>query len=133
MSEETPKNINSTYVVLDEDDNAIPIKVSDRFYQDLEQQFGDFKGKRLVSHYTFEQDWDSWEMHPAGEEFVCLLSGQVDFVLEQDGSERIVSLNAPGDYILVPRGTWHTAKVYTQSSVLFITPGEGTQHRSHTI
>ena len=132
MSEEIPKNINSTYVVLD-GGNAIPVAVSDRFYQDLEQQFGDFKGKRLVSHYIFEQDWDSWEMHPAGEEFVCLLCGQVDFVLEQDGSESIVSLNAPGDYILVPSETWHTAKVYTRSSVLFITPGEGTQHRSHTI
>ncbi|MBD2077140.1 WxcM-like domain-containing protein [Phormidium sp. FACHB-592] len=132
MSEEIPKNINSTYVVLDAD-NAIPVAVSDHFYQDLEQQFRDFKGKRLVSHYIFEQDWDSWEMHPAGEEFVCLLFGRVDFVLEQDGSERIVSLNAPGDYILVPSGTWHTAKVYTRSSVLFITPSEGTQHRSHTI
>lgn len=132
MSEETPKNINSTYVVLDSTGNAIPIAVSDRFYQDLEQQFQDFKEKRLVSHYTFEQDWNSWEMHPAGEEVVCLLSGQVNFVLEQDGRERTVSLNTPGDYILVPRGTWHTAKVYTRSSVLFITPGEGTQHRSCT-
>lgn len=130
MSEVIPQNINSTFVVLDDIDNAIPIAVGDRFYEKLEQQFGDFKGKRLVSHYTFEQDWDSWEMHPAGEEFVCLLSGQVDFVLEREEGEEIVSLNAPGNYILVPRGIWHTAKVYTPSSVLFITPGEGTQCRS---
>lgn len=130
MSEVTPQNINSSFVVLDDANNAIPIAVGDRFYEKLEQQFGDFKGKRLISHYTFEQDWDSWERHPAGEEFVCLLSGQVDFVLEQDEGEKIVSLNTPGQYIVVPRGVWHTARVYTSSSVLFITPGEGTQSRS---
>lgn len=132
MSEGTLQNINSTYVVLDGTGNATPIAVSDRFYKDLEQQFGDFKGRRLISHYIFEQDWDSWEMHPAGEEFVCLISGQVDFVLEQDGAENTVSLKAPGDYILVPRGIWHTAKVYASSSVLFVTPGEGTQCRSRS-
>ncbi|MBD3886999.1 cupin [Phormidium tenue FACHB-886] len=129
MNDEISQNINSTYVVLDDAGNAIPVAVGDRFYEKLEQQFGDFKGKRLISHYTFEQNWDSWEMHPAGEEFVCLLSGQVDFVLEQEGGEEIVSLSVPGHYILVPRGVWHTAKVYIPSSVLFITPGEGTQSR----
>lgn len=130
MSNEVVQNINSTFVVLEDTGNATPIAVSDRFYEKLEQQFGDFKGKRLISHHTFEGDWDGWEMHPAGEEFVCLLSGKVDFVLEQEGGEEIVSLNTPGQYILVPRGVWHTAKVHTPSSVLFITPGEGTQSRS---
>ncbi|NJR51074.1 MAG: cupin [Leptolyngbyaceae cyanobacterium CSU_1_3] len=123
-------HFSSTYVVLEDNGDAVPIAVSDRFYQDLEHQFGDFKGKRLISHYTFEKDWDSWEMHPAGDEFVCLLSGQVDFVLEQDGGEHTVSLNASGAFVLVPRGIWHTAKVHEPSSVLFITPGEGTQCRA---
>ncbi len=129
MSAVIPQNINSSFVVIDDANNAIPIAVGERFYEKLEEQFGDFKGKRLISHYTFEQDWDSWESHPAGEEFVCLLSGQIDFVLEQDGGEEIMSLNIPGQYILVPRGVWHTAKVHTPSSVLFITPGEATQSR----
>lgn len=123
-------SITSNYVVLKEDASAVPIAVSDRFYEDLQRKFGDFKGKWLISHYTFEQDWDSWERHPAGDEFVCLLSGEVDFVLEQPGGEKIVSLNSPGAYVLVPRGTWHTARVHTPSNVLFITPGEGTQCRS---
>ncbi|WNZ25822.1 hypothetical protein HJG54_25280 [Leptolyngbya sp. NK1-12] len=121
--------ISSTFVVLEENGDPIPITVSDRFYQDLEHKFGDFKGKRLISHYTFEKDWDCWEMHPAGDEFVCLLSGQVDFILEQNGIESLISLNAPGDYVLVHRGIWHTAKVHSSSSVLFITPGEETQCR----
>lgn len=130
MHPEMVSQINSTFVVLAENGDAIPVAVSDRFYADLEHQFGDFKGKRLISHYTFEQDWNSWEMHPGGDEFVCLLSDQVDFVLQQNGIENLVSLNTPGDYILVPRGIWHTAKVHSSSSLLFITPGENTQHRS---
>ena len=129
MPPEMVSQINSTFVVLAENGDAIPVAVSDRFYANLEHQFGDFKGKRLIAYYTFEQDWDSWEMHPAGDEFVCLLSGQVDFILEQNGIDRLVSLNAPGDYVLVPRGIWHTAKVHSSSSLLFITPGEETQCR----
>lgn len=125
-------NISSTYVVLGEDGDTFPIPVSDRFFADLEVNFGDFKGKRLVSHYTFDRDWDTWEMHPAGEEFVCLLSGAVDFVLDQDGVEHTMPLKTPGSFILVPRGIWHTAKVHMPSSVLFITPGEGTQHQSRS-
>ena len=122
-------NISSTYVVLGEGGDAIPIAVGDRFFEDLERKFGEFKGKRLISHFSFDQDWDNWEIHPAGEEFVCLLSGQVDLVLEQAEGEKTVQLSQSGSYVLVPRNTWHTAKVYAPSSMLFITPGEGTQNR----
>ncbi|ASC72271.1 hypothetical protein XM38_032270 [Halomicronema hongdechloris C2206] len=124
-----PFSLDSTYVVLGEDGTAIPVPVSSTFFDDLGRQFGSFQGKRLVSHFTFDQDWDTWEMHPAGEEFVCLLSGQVDVVLEHDGAEHRVHLNSSGAYVLVPRSTWHTARVYAPSAMLFITPGEGTQHR----
>lgn len=122
-------NISSTYVVLGEDGDAIPIAVGDRFFEDLERKFGDFKGKRLISHFSFDQDWDTWEIHPAGEEFVCLLSGRVDLVLEQAEGEKTIQLSKSGSYVLVPCNTWHTAKVYAPSSMLFNTPGEGTQHR----
>lgn len=124
-----PFSLSSTYVVLGNNDDATPIAVSDRFFEDLESKFGDFKGNRLISHFTFDKDWETWEMHPAGEEFVCLLSGQVDLILEQNGVENTVQLSTSGSYVLVPRGTWHTARVHTPSSMLFITPGEGTQNR----
>ena len=123
-------NLTSTYVVLGNNGDAIPVAVGDRFFEQLESKFGDFKGKRLISHFTFDKDWETWEMHPAGEEFVCLLSGRVDLLLEQDGVEHTVQLSMPGSYVIVPRGIWHTAKVRTPSSMLFITPGEGTQNRS---
>ena len=122
-------NLSSTYVVLEDNGDAIPVPVSDRFFEELEHKFGDFKGKRLLSHFTFAKDWATWEMHPTGKEFVCLLSGQVDLILEQDDSEHIVNLDTPGSYLLVPRGVWHTAKVHAPSSMLFITPGERTQNR----
>ncbi|PSB25620.1 cupin [Stenomitos frigidus] len=122
-------SLSSTYVVLGDDGSAIPVAVSDRFFEALEHKFGDFKGKRLLSHFTFHQDWDTWEMHPAGDEFVCLLSGQVDLILEQVGAEKTVRLSTPGSYTLIPQGIWHTAKVHTPCSMLFITPGEGTQNR----
>jgi hypothetical protein len=64
-------SLSSTYVVLEDNGDAIPVAVSDRFFEDLESQFGDFKGKRLISHFTFDKDWETWEMHPAGEELVC--------------------------------------------------------------
>ncbi len=123
-------NLSSNFVVLEENGKATRVTVGDRFFEALEQQFGDFKDKRLVSHFTFEQDWDTWEMHPAGEELVYLLSGQVDLILEQAGIENRVKLSTPGLFVLVPRGTWHTVKVHVPSSLLFITPGEGTQNRA---
>lgn len=129
MTEIKPLSISSTYVVLDDNGDALPIAVSDRVFEDLASKFGNFRGKRLVSHFSFDQDWDCWEMHPAGEELVCLLSGQADLILEQDGAEQVVPLRTTGSYVLVPRGAWHTAKVHAPCSMLFITPGEETQHR----
>lgn len=128
-SEVKPLNINSTYVVLDGSGSAVPVSVSNTFYEELNRNFGDFQDKRLVSQLDFNHDWATWEMHPAGEEFVCLLSGQLDLILKQNGLENRLSLKTPGSYVIVPKGIWHTAKVHQPCSVLFITPGEGTQNR----
>jgi len=130
MAKDKPFNIHSTYVVLGDKGDTIPVSVGDNFFKELADKFGDFSGKRLVSHFSFDRDWDSWEMHPHGEEFVYLLSGQVNFVLEQAEGEISIALVQPGDYAIVPRGVWHTAKVHEPCSILFITPGEATQHRA---
>lgn len=37
-------SLSSTYVVLGDNGDATPISVSDRFFEDLEYKFGDFKG-----------------------------------------------------------------------------------------
>ena len=82
----------------------------------------------LVSEFACEGDWDSWEMHPAGEELVYLLEGDIEFLMElPDGvcARRITGRGA----VVVPRGVWHTARVFQPSRMFFITRGAGTQHR----
>jgi hypothetical protein len=85
---------------------------------------------RLVSQFTFTESWDSWEMHPSGDEVVFLMRGEV--VLHQelaDGTKAEMRLVA-GEYGINPPGAWHTMDlVSAEASVLFITAGLGTEHR----
>jgi mannose-6-phosphate isomerase-like protein (cupin superfamily) len=84
---------------------------------------------RLVSLYAFAQDWDSWEMHPAGDEVVVCVAGEMTVTQElPDGIVRQVTL-AAGDYAINAPGVWHTADIAAHATVLFITAGIGTQHR----
>lgn len=85
---------------------------------------------RLVSLFRFSQSWDSWEMHPAGDEVVLCLEGTITLHQEHaDGSTQTVTL-AAGEYAINPPGTWHTADVEGEATALFITAGEGTEHRA---
>ena len=84
---------------------------------------------RLVSAHHFAESWDSWEMHPAGDEVVLCLAGEITLIEEHaDGSTARVTLGA-GHYAVIPPGTWHTADVAQAAHCLFITAGVGTQHR----
>lgn len=84
---------------------------------------------RLVSQYTFTEDWTSWEMHPAGAEVVICTHGGLVLVQEfADGRRESVALTA-GDYAVNPAGVWHTADVAEAATAIFITAGEGTEHR----
>jgi len=84
---------------------------------------------RLVSMFDFSESWDSWEMHPAGDELVVCLSGEITLHQQLcDGTERTVTIG-PGQYAINPPGAWHTADVAGPVSALFVTAGEGTQNR----
>lgn len=84
---------------------------------------------RLVSLYSFSAPWDAWERHPAGDEVVVCVSGEIRLVQEVDGGEpHVVTLQA-GEYAINPPGVWHTADVVDQATCLFITAGFGTEHR----
>jgi uncharacterized glyoxalase superfamily protein PhnB len=83
-----------------------------------------------VSSFTFDCDWPNWEIHPHGDELVCALHGDFDLVLDEPRGQRWVQLTRPGDFVIVPRGTWHTARVHAPSTALFITPGQGTMNRA---
>jgi quercetin dioxygenase-like cupin family protein len=91
---------------------------------------GDGAEGRLVSHYSFTEDWSSWEMHPKGAEVVICTEGAM--VLRQefpDGRVETLAL-AAGEYAINPPGVWHTADIAQSASAIFITAGEGTQHRA---
>jgi mannose-6-phosphate isomerase-like protein (cupin superfamily) len=84
---------------------------------------------RLVSLFDFTSDWDSWEMHPAGDEVVVCISGEMTLIQERpDGSLHSEPLSA-GQYLINPAGTWHTANIAEAATALFITAGEGTTGR----
>ena len=100
------------------------------WYEDYGQRHGaDGAEGRLVSLFRFEENWASWEMHPAGEEVVCVVQGHLTLHQEHaDGSTDSIHLG-PGDYAINPPGTWHTADADEPVVALFITVGEGTTHR----
>lgn len=84
---------------------------------------------RLVSLYDFSEDWTSWEVHPAGDEVVVCLAGELTLLQElEDGSARSIPL-AAGQYAINPAGVWHTANTVGPASALFIAAGQGTRHR----
>ena len=44
------------------------------------------------------------------------------------GREKIVHLSRAAEFVLAPRNVWHTARTSIPTTMLFITPGEGTEH-----
>lgn len=107
------------------------IAVTEAFWSDLlSGARPELDQGRLISAFSFSQDWPSWERHPAGEELVMLLGGATTLVLEEVNGERELPLETVGRYVLVPRGVWHTARTTQPTTLLFITPGAGTEHRS---
>jgi mannose-6-phosphate isomerase-like protein (cupin superfamily) len=123
------RDLLTTYVVMGPDHRAIGVDVNPTIWQDLDRRFDNFKGHLLVAKYDFEADWPSWEIHPAGDEIVVLLSGYADMILDQGGSHQLSSLVQPGSFVIVPKGTWHTARISTPTSMLFVTPGQGTENK----
>ena len=100
------------------------------WYEGYEARHGaDGREGRLVSRHDFTEDWSAWEMHPHGDELVICIAGEM--VLRQeypDGREEQTVLRA-GDYAINPPGVWHIAEIADHASAIFVTAGEGTQHR----
>ena len=84
---------------------------------------------RLVSEHTFTEGWPSWEMHPYGAEVVICTAGEMLLTQEfPDGRVERTMLGA-GEYAINPPGVWHIADVEDRATAIFITAGEGTEHR----
>jgi mannose-6-phosphate isomerase-like protein (cupin superfamily) len=125
-------DIARTFVHLGRDASAIPIpdfEWSPEFMTAYRDRFrGDGNEGRLVCVVPQPETWDSWERHPAGEEVVILVSGRIDLVQDLPGGEHVIELH-PGQAAINPTNVWHTARVHQPGDALFITPGEGTEHR----
>lgn len=94
-----------------------------------ERHDGDGPDGRLVAMHSFSESWDSWEMHPHGEEVVLCTAGQITLHQEMpDGSSTTVAIG-PGEYAINPPGVWHTADIEGSATAVFITPGLGTEGR----
>ena len=98
-------------------------------YERLNQRYGDFKGHELISCHEFTEDWSTWEIHPHGDEIVMLLSGEITLVLQLDTGEQIINLDKEGEYLIVPKNVWHTARIKKMAKMLFITPGQETNNK----
>ncbi len=125
-----PNNLNTTYLRLRPDASIEELAVDDTFWQRIGAgELGDFHNEYLVTVNSFDSDWPFWERHPNGDEIVCLISGRITFVLEGIGERE---LSKPGDFAFVPKGTWHTARVAEPTTMVFITAGEGTEHKARS-
>jgi mannose-6-phosphate isomerase-like protein (cupin superfamily) len=120
-------DLESNYLIVADGPDVRRIDVGPDFWQTIEQRT-DLDAGRLVGVFRYEEDWQSWEMHPDGDEIVVLLSGAVDLVLDEREGERVVALR-DRTACVVPGGVWHTANVLGRSEALHITRGAGTRHR----
>ena len=73
------------------------------------------------------------ELHPDGDEFLLLVSGALDLILDDGdeqtvGSETRVSMRE-GDAYIVPRGIWHRIQASEPSFLVHVTPGPNGAHR----
>lgn len=117
----------SAYVNLRPDDSASVLKVGPRFWATIDKR-ADLDDGRLMGTTPQKKDWPHWERHPAGDEILTLLSGELVMVLETPRGTRRVPLKA-GQTFVVPKGLWHRAEVRKKGVLMFITPGAGTEHR----
>jgi mannose-6-phosphate isomerase-like protein (cupin superfamily) len=126
-----PYQLATTYLRLRSDVSIEPLPVNEDLWpRIISGQLGTFHNEYLVTTHAYAGNWPMWEKHPNGDEIVLLLEGRTTMVLEIDGREQLVELSESGAYVLVPRDTWHTARTSTPCRMLFITAGEGTQHRA---
>lgn len=68
------------------------------------------------------------EVHPRGDEVHVCLSGTMTAVLEHDDGEQRVDFDT-GQVCVVPCGVWHRLEARSDSRVLSLTFGEGSEHR----
>lgn len=123
-------NLDQISAVLKPDLTVEKIPVSPSIYQESDEKFDLFKSHVLIATHTFDKNWGMWERHPAGDEIVVLLSGSARMVIRlASGEESNTQLEKVSDFVVIPKGVWHTAQIIETTKMLFITPGENTENQ----
>ena len=129
MSQSEPFDLFSTYLRMRADASVESLPVDETFWERIAAgELGTFQSEHLVSCYSFDTAWPVWEMHPKGAELVVCTDGALTIHQEIGGAVRTVSLRK-GEAVVNPPGVWHTADCDGPCTALFITAGEGTEHR----
>lgn len=105
------------------DGTIAPETMGPDFWSRRVLEFGD---GQLITRMTTSENWQSWEMHPNGDEFITQVSGEMELILE--GYDDPVRLS-PGSFVVVPKGCWHSANVIIPGDAIYVTNGRGTRHR----
>jgi mannose-6-phosphate isomerase-like protein (cupin superfamily) len=102
----------------------------DRSYWQHTASHPELTDGRILSVFDYTSTWRWWERHPVGDEFVHLLSGDAEFLLEDTSGQRALPLT-PGQSAIIPSGAWHRAVIRAPSQLLFVTPTPArTEHRN---
>jgi mannose-6-phosphate isomerase-like protein (cupin superfamily) len=120
-------DLERTYLLIDDGPGVHPVEGGATFWDGVDRRT-DLDGRRLMLVSRQDGTATHWEMHPAGDEVLVLLSGAVAVVLETGDGERRVPLR-PGETAIVPAGVWHTLEVAEPGRLLSITRAAGTQVR----
>ncbi len=100
----------------------------DAFWADRDRP--ELAAGRLLSVFGYDRTWDFQELHPTGDELVCVLEGEVDLLLDRGEGERAQRL-IRGRAGIVPAGSWHRVAVHAPATLLFVTPEPAlTEHRA---
>ena len=119
-------DLETTYLGLSGDGEVTQMKVGPDFWPTLDEN--PLMRPTLVSFGRGEGDWPHWEMHPKGDEVLILLEGSLTLIIDQDGQESRLDMTS-GQTFVMPKGAWHRAVAQRGVRMIFMTYGEGTQHR----
>ncbi len=118
----------SHIVLLPSDLSLLALRIGPSFWATAEER-PELADGRLLSVFHYESDWTWWERHPLGDELAYILRGEMELLLD-DGNRNWSADLAEGNAGIVPRGTWHSARIPKPTTVLFVTPAAArTEHR----
>ena len=124
-----PFDMSKFRVHLEDGPRLRPLKLTADFWKRLDPELSE---GRIMGASFIEKPEElhptTWEMHPEGDELLCLCSGAIDLVLDDPYGEHTIALNAGSAYV-IDSGIWHRLLLREPGFLLVITRGKGTQLR----